>query len=76
MSSIPIQTDEGGAYLTVGPERADELRVALSLAAVAFDEEDQDGAGCAGPIVAVFRLASGVDLKLVRQVLEDLRGGS
>jgi len=53
---IPIERDERGAYLTVGLDRADELREALSGAGVAFAEEGDENCGCGGPVLAVFRL--------------------
>lgn len=70
MASVPIQFDERGMFLMVGPERTEELRTTLSLAGIEFVEEEPDGAGCAGPVVAVFRVASGVPANALRRALK------
>ena len=72
MASIPIQSDEKGLFLAVGPERADEVRTVLSNATIPFVEDDPDGAGCAGPGTVVFRLGRGVEESTLYRALESL----
>ena len=48
---IPIVDHGEGPLLLVGPEEAQGVTTALSLAGIRFREGDGDGAGCAGPVV-------------------------
>lgn len=57
-----IERDERGPFLMIALERADEARLALIDAGIPFDESDADGAGCAGPQIAVLRFTEAPEL--------------
>jgi len=58
MGDLQVSHDERGPYLTLPFERADEVRALLTSIGVGFEEDEQHGAGCAGPVWVMLRLDS------------------
>ncbi|MFT5290464.1 MAG: hypothetical protein ACI8QS_003808 [Planctomycetota bacterium] len=52
-----VERTESGLCITVGLDRADDVRAELSAAGVEFREDDPDDCGCGGPVLACFRLS-------------------
>jgi hypothetical protein len=53
---VQVSHDDRGPYLVLPFERADDVRALLISLGIGFDDEQQDGAGCAGPVWVVLRL--------------------
>ena len=53
---MKISYDDRGPHLVLPLERADEVRERLVSLGIRFEEDDADGAGCAGPVWTVLRL--------------------
>ena len=64
-----VGIDDRGAFVLIGLDRVDELRAALGLAGVAFEEADPDECGCGGPAAAAFRLHDRNDAARVEATL-------
>ena len=47
--------DDRGPFLALSPAEAQEACAALVAAGIAFEEDSESGAGCAGPEVVVLR---------------------
>lgn len=56
---MQVSHDDRGPYLVLPFDRADDVRSTLISIGVDFHEDEQDGAGCAGPVWVVLRLDAG-----------------